>query len=169
PVVQTTAMASAVAVPGCPKLRYVLAPGPGWTHVTIAPWLNGDVTLVEACGVTLEAGLAQAADSDYRKALQDLLLDLVQDAVNEQPTHQVYLDANTTYEIRAEWQWQGFRPAKQGDQPPPTSSGVWTDAKKPERFRFSTAAFGLAPALPPDSAQNKGLDLDPAQGGPGYD
>src|SRR5262249_36880306 len=54
-----------------------------------------------------------------------------------------------------------------GAAPPPPSSGAWQNASQLERFRFSTSAFGLAPA--PPSVQNSSLDVDPAQGGPGYD
>ncbi|WP_140635948.1 OmpA family protein [Methylibium rhizosphaerae] len=160
-----------VVVARCPKLRYVLpkgsTQGAGWTNVQIAPWSRGDVALVAFCGVTLEAAQAQAHDTDYRGSLQGLLLELIQAAADNKPTHQVYLDANQLYEIRADWQYQGFRPAHPGDEPPATSSGTWKDASKQDRFRFHTANFGLAVA--PALAQNTSLDVDPAQGGPGYD
>ncbi|HEX3135059.1 MAG TPA: hypothetical protein VHX44_15955, partial [Planctomycetota bacterium] len=159
-----------LAVRTCPKLRYVLPKDPGgsgWTHVQVAPWVRGDVALVALCGVTLEAAAAQQADTTYRGAWKDLLTDLVQAAVNDEPTHQVYLDANQTYEIRASWQWQGFKPSHPGEEPSPTSSGTWTNASTQDRFRFRTADFGLAAA--PAPVQDTSLDVDPAQGGPGYD
>lgn len=155
----------------CPKLRYTLPKvgpqGPGWTHVQLAPWTRGDVALVAFCGVTLEAGQAQLADTDYRAALTGLLVGLINAAATDTPTHQVYLQANQTYEIRAAWQWQGFRPSHAGEEPGPTSAGTWNNASAPDRFRFKTADFGLA-ALPAP-VQSTSLDVDPAQGGPGYD
>jgi hypothetical protein len=154
----------------CPKLRYALpkdSSGSGWTHIQVAPWMRGDVALVALCGVTLEAAAAQQADSDYRDAWKALLIDLAQAAVEDKPTHQVYLDANQTYEIRASWQWQGFRPSHPGEEPGDTASGTWKNAVKQDRFRFRTADFGLAAA--PAPVQNTSLDVDPAQGGPGYD
>lgn len=155
----------------CPKLRYVLPKGSnhgaGWTNVQIAPWARGDVALVAFCGVTLEAAQAQQQDTDYRAALTALLVDLIQAAEADKPTHQVYLDANQQYEIRVEWQWQGFRPAHPGDEPAPPASGAWKDASKSDRFRFHTADFGLSAV--PGPVQNTSLDVDPAQGGPGYD
>ncbi len=151
----------------CPKLIYTLPKGRNWTRITIAPWLRGGISLVALCGVTAEAAAAQQADQGYRDAFKTLLLGLVQAAIADQPTHNVYLDQIATYEIRAAWQWQGFRPANPGNEPPATSSGTWTDAAAAERFRFTTAAFGLA--SPPASAQTTSLDVDPAQGGPGYD
>ena len=81
-------------------------------------------------------------------------------------THDVYLDANSTYEVRVAWQWQGWQPGHPGDEPAPPDPGNWTDGTE-ERFRFETADFGLAP--PPAPVQNTSLDADPAQGGPGYD
>lgn len=155
----------------CPKLRFVLPrvspKDAGWTHVQVAPWTLGDVALVAFCGVTMEMAIAQQADSDYRDALTDLLVDLVAAAANNKPTHKVYLDANSTYEIRAAWQYQGFRPDHAGDEPGPTSAGTWKDASKADRLRFQTADFGLVTA--PAPVQNTSLDVDPAQGGPGYD
>lgn len=153
----------------CPKFRFVLPkkPGAGWTHIQIAPWTLGDVALVALCGITQEAFVAQQADSDYRDSLQDLLGAMVNAATTNTPTHKVYLEADTAYEIRAEWQWQGFRPNNPGDAPGPTASGTWINASKPERLRFKTAPFGLA-ALPAP-VQSTSLDVDPAQGGPGYD
>jgi len=166
PQVPPPSPAAAIIV-RCPKLVYTLPPGPGWTRIAIAPWLRGEVSLVACCGVTLEAAQAQADDSEFRDSLKGLLLDLAQYAVTNQPTHKVYLDAQATYEIRAEWQYQGFRPANQGDQPPSTGSGTWTDATAAEHFRFATAAYGLAAT--PAPAESTSLDQDPAQGGPGYD
>lgn len=166
PVVTAT-----MVVHRCPKVRYAL-PGvstqdAGWTHIQIAPWTRGDVALVAICGITMEAALTQAQDTDYRGALTDLLDGLIKAAETDQPTHQVYLDANQTYEIRAEWQWQGFRPDHPGDEPSPPTTGGWQDASKADRFRFQTAAFGLAAT--PAPVEDTSLDVDPAQGGPGYD
>lgn len=155
----------------CPKLRYVLprldGNGPGWKHVQIAPWIFGNLSLVAFCGVTLEAAQAQQQDSNYRKAFTDLLVSLVQFGTTNQPTHKVYLKADRRYEIRVHWQWQGFRPAHPGDEPGSTATGTWNDASSPDRFRFKTAPFGLAAV--PAPVQNTSLDVDPAQGGPGYD
>jgi hypothetical protein len=155
----------------CPKLRFVLprvSPNDaGWTHVEVAPWISGDMALVAFCGVTMEMAIAQQADSDYRDAFASLLVNLIEAAADNKPTHKVYLEANSIYEIRAAWQWQGFRPENAGDEPGPTSAGTWIDASKEDRMRFQTAEFGLAAA--PASVQNTSLDVDPAQGGPGYD
>jgi len=148
----------------CPKYLFKLPPGDGWTHVTVAPWMLGDISLVALCGVTLEAATAQQADTGYRDALKGLLLELVDKAATDQPTHTVYLDAASTYEIRVGWQWQGWQPSQYIPVPFPPSD--WTDAAE-ERFRFATAAFGLAPPPPPVAGSS--LDADPAQGGPGYD
>ena len=158
-------LAALAVVSGCPKFVFPLPKGKGWTRIEVSPWLRGDVTLVSLCGVTLEAAAAQAADSDYRAALQGLLLELAQDAVTDTPTHDVYLDADDTYEIRVGWQWQGVRPTN-GAEPAPPAAADWTDAAV-ERFRFSTASFQLAD--PPAPVENTSLDVDPAQGGPGYD
>ncbi len=167
PVDMGPAPPPSVNLPRCPKLLYKLPRGRGWTRVTVDPWLRGDLSLVALCGVTVEAAAARQQDADYRDSLKTLLQDLAQAAVANQPTHSVYLDPQTTYEIRAGWQYQGFRPAHPGQDPPSTASGTWTDAAHVERFRFTTAAFGLASV--PASAQTTSLDVDPAQGGPGYD
>lgn len=166
---ETTGTASMVALPRCPKMVFALpkaAAGAGWTRVEVAPWLRGDVSLVGLCGVTEEAAAAQQADGDFRTGFAGLLLDLAQDAETDTPTHDVALDPSSTYEIRVGWQWQGFRPAHEGDEPAPPTPGGWHDGT-PERFRFATAAFGLSAA--PAPAQSTSLDQDPAQGGPGYD
>lgn len=161
--------AAIVVTRRCPKLRFALPKGDGWTRVEVAPWSRGDVSLVACCGTTVEAGVAQAADGAFRDGLFAQLFGLVQAANTDpsKPTHNVYLEAHATYEIRASWQWQGFQPAHPGDAPPSTASGTWQDAPAPDRFRFSTSAFGLSPPAPP--VQQTSLDVDPAQGGPGYD
>lgn len=151
----------------CPKWLYELPKSDGWTRVEVAPWSRGDVTLVGLCGVTVEASVAQQAEVDYRASLTNLLQLWVAAAIDNKPTHTTYLDDASTYEIRVAWQYQGFRPANPGDEPAPPSSGGWLDPPgMPERFRFTTAAFGLAAAPPP--VQNSSLE-DPAQGGPGFD
>jgi hypothetical protein len=157
--------AALIAIPRCPKYVFPLPKGKGWTRIEVAPWVNGDVSLVALCGVTLEAAAAQAADNDYRSALTGLLLELAQDAVTDTPTHDVYLDADTTYEIRVGWQWQGVRPTN-GAEPAPPAAADWNDGGV-EHFRFHTAAFQLAAA--PAPVEDTSLDVDPAQGGPGYD
>jgi hypothetical protein len=168
---KTKATTTAVTIPQeCTKLVYRLPEKPGeggWVHVDVRPWRRGTLSLVAACGVTLEAVQAQAAEQDFRLSLQGLLLDLIADGALQQPTHGVYLGPDTTYQIRAHWQWQGFRPADPGDEPPPPSAAGWQDAAAPDRFTFHTAAFGTAPA--PQPAQSSSLETDPAQGGPGYD
>lgn len=150
--------------PPCRTWRFKLPAGPGWTRLEVAAWTKGDVTLVSLCGVTLEAAAAQQEDAGFRAGLQLWLLDLAEKAETDTPTHDVHLDAASTYEIRAAWQYQGWRPPSPGAEPPPP--GSWTDGGT-DRFRFATAAFGLAPA--PAPAQNASLDVDPAQGGPGFD
>lgn len=168
-VIKMPAPATTMVAAECPKLRYRLPKqsADGWAKVEIAPWSKGDISLVVFCGVTMEAVAAQEAENDFRASLIDLLGSLAGNAVDNQPTHQVHLDANATYEIRVNWQWQGWRPDKPGDDPGPVDSNEWKDASKTEHFTFSTAAFQLAaaPALPKDTS----LDVDPAQGGPGYD
>ena len=158
-------VATTIAV-SCPKLVYKLPPGKGWTSVKVGSWLRGNVTFVSLCGVTMEASAAQAADTNFRTGLQGLLNGLAQNAASNTPTQDVYLDPVSTYEVRIVWQWQGWQPAQPGAQPPPPAPGQWTDAPE-ERFRFATADFGLAAA--PTPVQNTSLDVDPAQGGPGYD
>lgn len=151
----------------CPKLLYKLPQGDGWTRVDISPWRHGDLALVGLCGVTVEASLARAADVAHRDSLTDLLQLWVAAAVDNQPTHTTYLDPASTYEIRVAWQYQGFRPDQPGDEPAPPSASGWLDPPgMPERFRFKTAAFGLAAAPPP--IEDSSLE-DPAQGGPGFD
>lgn len=151
----------------CPKLLYKLPQGDGWTRVEVAPWNRGDVALVALCGVTLEARAAQQAEVDYRASLIDLMQQWVLAATDNKPTHTTYLDDASTYEIRVAWQYQGFRPSSPGQEPSPPNPGAWIDPPgMPERFRFHTAAFGLAAAPPP--VENSSLE-DPAQGGPGFD
>jgi hypothetical protein len=88
-------------------------------------------------------------------------------AIDNKPTHTTYLDDASTYELRVAWQYQGFRPAHPGQEPSPPGAGSWQDPPgQPERFRFSTAAFGLAAAPPPVESSSL---ADPAQGGPGFD
>ncbi|WAS94936.1 hypothetical protein [Nannocystis punicea] len=151
----------------CPKLLYKLPEGEGWTRVEVAPWNRGDVALVALCGVTLEARAAQQAEVEHRASLIDLMQQWVAAALDNKPTHTTYLDDVSTYEIRVAWQYQGFRPANPGDEPAPPASNGWIDPPgMPERFRFTTAAFGLTAAPPP--VEGSSLE-DPAQGGPGFD
>lgn len=184
-IIATTAKGEVFAIPGelvptplptatvnirtCPKIRFVLPknPGSGWTQFQVPTWTFGDVALVALCGVSMEAAIAQQADSDHRKSLQELLGQMVAAVTDNKPTHKVYLEPNTTYEVRAEWQYQGFRPSTPGEEPGPTATGSWINASRPERMRFQTAPFGLATA--PAPVQSSSLDVDPAQGGPGYD
>jgi hypothetical protein len=161
PTLSTNAVAR-----GCPKITFKLPPGKGWTSVRIPPWLRGNVTLVAVCGVTMEASAAQAGDAGFRDGLKGLLLGLAADVSGNTPTQDVYLDADSTYEIRVTWQWQGWQPAHPGDEPAPPDPAHWTDGPE-DRFRFATADFGIA--APPAPVQNTSLDIDPAQGGPGYD
>ncbi|HVY14338.1 MAG TPA: hypothetical protein VHB27_03860 [Rhodopila sp.] len=162
----TQPAAASVVVQTCPKITFKLPAGKGWTSIRIPPWLRGTVTLVAVCGVTMEASAAQNADSNFRASLKALLLGLAADVSADTPTHDVYLDANSTYELRVTWQWQGWQPAHPGDEPGPPDPNHWTDGPE-ERFRFATADFGLATT--PAPVQNTSLDVDPAQGGPGYD
>ncbi|MDC0715773.1 hypothetical protein [Nannocystis bainbridge] len=151
----------------CPKVRYKLPQSDGWTRLEVAPWNRGDVALVALCGVTMEARAAQQAEVDYRASLVNLLQLWVAAALDNKPTHKTYLEDAATYEIRVEWQYQGFRPASPGQDPPPPSAGGWLDPPGlPERYRFKTAAFGLAAA--PPAVQSSSLE-NPAQGGPGFD
>jgi hypothetical protein len=163
---QTPPGSTNIVVPACPKLVFKLPPGKGWTSVRIPSWLRGNVTFVALCGVTMEASAAQAADTGFRNGLKDLLLGLAQDVTNNTPTHDVYLDAVSTYELRIVWQWQGWQPSQPGDEPDPPDPADWTDGPE-ERFRFATADFGIQPD--PAPVENTSLDVDPAQGGPGYD
>jgi hypothetical protein len=163
--------ASAVLPPeACIKLIYRLpkkAGKGGWVHADVRPWRRGSLSLVAACGVTLEAKEAQAAELNFRGSLTGLLLQLIASFELGQPTHAVYLKPDAMYQVRVQWQWQGFRPGNAGDEPAPPSSSSWQDASKIDRFTFRTAAFGTAPA--PLPAQTNSLETDPAQGGPGYD
>lgn len=166
-VVPPTQNVAAIVVPRvCSKLRYVLPAGDGWTQISIAPWTRGDITLVACCGVTMEAAAAQAQDAGFRASLIGLLQGLVLAGTTNQPVGHVYLDASSTYEIRAGWQWQGFKPANPGDDPPPTTAGTWSNGGQ-DHYRFATAAFGLTP--PPAAVESASLDTDPALGGPGFD
>lgn len=175
-------VAAAVAANRCPKLSYHL-PGPGdpvlttsggqvgvggWVRVEIGPWRSGDVTLVAACGTTLEAAQSQAQDQGFRDSLRGLLSSLVTAAGGGAgaATHAVYLDRNQTYQLRVAWQYQGFRPAHPGDEPAPPDPAHWIDASHGQRFTFHTADWGTVAA--PTSAQTGSL-TDPAQGGPGFD
>ena len=155
----------------CPKLAYALpdggaGPDDGWVRVEIAGYRAGEVALVAACGVTVEARQAQAADGAFRASLVDLLGGLVGHLTTGQPTRTVYLRPGTTYQLRATWQYQGFRPSNPGEGPPPPSAGGWL-AGATDRYTFRTSAFGTAPA--PLPAGTASLATDPAQGGPGYD
>lgn len=151
----------------CLKLRYILPKGPGWTGVDVAPWARGDLSLVAVCGVTVEAATAQAADDNFRDSFIDLLGSLIPTSPAGPPARTVPLDRKSKYEIRVAWQWQGFRPSHPGDEPSPPSPGAWHAASQLDRFRFDTAEYGLASA--PAPAETTSLDVDPAQGGPGYD
>ena len=138
----------------------------GWVAIEIPAHRRGEIALVSLCGVTVEAGLAQAMDGEFRASLVSLLGGLVGHLTTNEPTREIQLDPGTTYQVRATWTWQGFRPAQPGDEPSPPSSGGWL-AGNTDRFTFRTAAFG--PGALPLLASTASLASDPAQGGPGYD
>ena len=134
--------------------------------VEIAGYRRGEVALVSVCGVTVEARQAQADDGEFRQSLVDLLGSLVGHFSTNEPTRSIELEAGTTYQVRATWEYQGFRPAQPGQEPPPPSNSGWLPGAT-DRLSFRTAAFGTAPA--PLPAGTASLETDPAQGGPGYD
>ncbi|MFE8597721.1 hypothetical protein [Archangium violaceum] len=155
----------------CGVLRYKLprrSEGEAWTRIEIAPWYKGNVSLVALCGLTQEAWQAQQDDQAFKDSLTDLVLDQSQDVQDNQPTQHTWLDAASSYKLRVTWEYQGWKANNPGDDPPAPSSGGWL-AGGVEEFAFNTAAFGVVNPNNLPSAQTTTLDMDPAQGGPGFD
>jgi hypothetical protein len=137
----------------------------GWVAVEIPAHRRGELALVSLCGVTVEARAAQGADGDFRQSLADLLNGLVLHLTTNEPTRSIELDAETTYQVRATWTYQGWRPDAPGDAPPPPAATGWLEGGV-DRFTFRTAAVGTSHPLPVLAAT---LDTDPSQGGPSFD
>ncbi|WOF44566.1 hypothetical protein KNJ79_06495 [Sphingopyxis indica] len=154
----------------CFKFAYPLpdlgvGSGDGWAAVEVAAHRRGEIALVELCGITLEAGEAQATDADFRGSLTGLLTGLVGQFAANEPTRKIELDADTAYQLRATWSYQGWRPDNPGDAPPSPASRPWEPGDT-DRFAFRTAAVGVSQ---PQPAATASIETDPAQAGPGYD
>lgn len=143
------------------------ANGKAWTKIEVAPWFRGNVSLVALCGLTLEAYKAQQDDQKFKLSLVDLLVEQTKAVTDNQPVHATYLEAGSSYKINVTWEYQGWHATNPGDDPP-APSATWS-AGGTEEFRFDTAPFGVTNPASLPSAQTTTLDMDPAQGGPGFD
>ncbi len=155
----------------CRVYRYKLPPrhdGKAWTRIEVAPWYRGNVSLVALCGLTQEAWQAQHDDQAFQDGLVDWVQDQTKNQQNNEPGKDIALDAASSYRVRVTWEYQGWQSAKPGDDPPSPSAGGWL-AGGTEEFAFNTAAFGVTDPNTLPSAQTTTLDMDPAQGGPGFD
>jgi hypothetical protein len=169
-VLEGVASVPAAAQGLCRVMAYTLPhrdSGQGWVSIQVDPWYHGDLSLVALCGVTADAAIAQEKDKAFTASLIELLKEQSKAVEDDQPTQKTYLDAASGYKLRVTWQWAGWRPASDGADPPATPSG-WSGDQVDE-FRFDTAAFGVTNPATLPGASNTTLDMDPAQGGPGYD
>lgn len=142
--------------------------GKAWVKIDVAPWYKGNLSLVALCGITMEAFTAQQDDANFHKSLVKLLEGVSQAVEDDMPTQHTYLDAASSYKLKVSWQYLGWHANDPGEDPPLAASGVWS-SEFVDEFRFDTAAYGQTdPNLLP-SSQSTTLDMDPAQGGPGFD
>jgi hypothetical protein len=156
----------------CRLMRYALPPrGPGkaWVSVEVAPWYRGNVTMVALCGLTQQAWQSQQDDQAFKDQLKDTIAEQSQAVQNGEPGKNVALEAASRYLVRVSWDYLGWHGSKPGDDAPAISPNANWQTGGVEEYAFETAAFGQSdPALLP-SAQTTTLDMDPAQGGPGFD
>ena len=143
------------------------ANGKTWAKVAVAPWFRGNIALVALCGVTFEAYKARQDDQKFRLSLIDWLVENTKFVADNQLVQATYLDAGSRYKINVTWQYQSWTATKPGDDPP-APSATWL-AGSTDEFRFDTAAFGVTNPASLPLAKDITLDMDPAQGGPGFD
>jgi len=137
----------------------------GWVAVEIPAHRRGEIALVSICGVTVEARAAQSADGEFRQSLADLLNGLVLNLNANEPTRSIQLDPDTSYQVRATWSYQGFRPGSPGQDPPPPDPSGWLTGGI-DRFTFRTARVGTSNPLPVLTAS---FDTEPSLAGPSFD
>lgn len=156
----------------CQLMRYALpatGPGKAWVSVEVAPWYRGNVTMVALCGLTQQAWQSQQEDQAFKDKLKETLVEQGEAVQNGMPGTAVALEADSRYLVRVSWDYLGWHGSNPGDDAPAIGPGATWNTGGVEQFAFATAAFGQRDPATLPSAQTTTLDLDPAQGGPGYD
>lgn len=142
--------------PGCAVVTYTAPRATTeYAALEVLPWLGGPVSLVRVCGVSTHVARLVEDNRDHRDGLGS---DLDDTAAETEPGALVgVLRPDTRYEVRVQWEWQGWRVPEdsEGAVPPPVDDGTWIPGPATSFF-FRTAAE-IAPAL----LQPRDADDDP--------
>ena len=130
----------------CRFVRYTPAVAGTWKGVRIDPWAREHVGIVSACALSWAAADAHDRDQQARLDLSGLWNDRGQSGVAARPE---LLNAGTTYQVRVQCQYQGWRRTDDEPEPSPIDPAKWLDLPQ-ATYSFRTADAAAASTAPPD-------------------
>ncbi|HEY7376037.1 MAG TPA: hypothetical protein VIF57_28005 [Polyangia bacterium] len=138
-------------------------PSASWARIRIKAFDLGRIKVVSLCGISKDALERRAADQATRDSIVSTNATVSAPDPSAHRDRVVSLDADSVYQLRVRWQYQGWKAEKTGDPAPTSVGGTWSGGTT-ERFTFRTADWGAVAA-----ATGAGLGDSPADGGAAFD